>query len=211
MPRQFSVLVAAAVIGEEKGDSFPWLGLALRALHPGKAAWAAAVCSLSHSQLVLDPGPGYLTPSSPSTSRTQQPHAFSAPPAVTGPREQRSGWRMGMGSLGEAPGDSVFWPASESREFPKRPKRRGHQSRKTPDTLDLGWTHCPHPSRAVRSQAPPSCSCCGGIYSRSARGPGQAQYFGSDNSCSRWRNPGELSVPSRAALSPTGAPVPAPT
>lgn len=28
-------------------------GLALGALHPGKAAWAAAVCSLTHSQLFL--------------------------------------------------------------------------------------------------------------------------------------------------------------
>lgn len=35
----------------------------------------------------------------------------------------------------------MFLPVRQSREFPEL---RGHQSRKTPDTLDLGWTHHPH-------------------------------------------------------------------
>lgn len=73
MPRQFSVLVAAAVIGEEKGDSFPWLGLALRALHPGKAAWAAAVCSLSHSQLFLTLGQAASLPVPPPPQEPSSP------------------------------------------------------------------------------------------------------------------------------------------
>lgn len=35
----------------------------------------------------------------------------------------------------------MFLPVRQSREFPEL---RGHQSRKTPDTLDLDWTHHPH-------------------------------------------------------------------
>lgn len=72
---------------------------------------------------------------------------------------------MGVGSLGEALGDSMFWPAHSSREFPKR---RGYQSRETPDTLYLGWTHStPTPLESSLFQVPPLRSCLGGIYSLS--------------------------------------------
>lgn len=53
LPRQISVPNAAAVIGEGKGASFPWPGLALRALRPGKVAWAAAERFLTHPPLLL--------------------------------------------------------------------------------------------------------------------------------------------------------------
>lgn len=91
--KQHRVLVAAAVTGEEKGDSFPG--------RPGTRSpppWEGGLgcsCVLPHPlSAVLGPGPGCLPPSAPSTSRIFQRRAFSAPQLglAPGSRGQAGGW-----------------------------------------------------------------------------------------------------------------------
>lgn len=81
---------------------------------------------------------------------------------------------------------------------------RSHQRRKTPDTL--GWVRPPtltvwnHPSSMPRPSltlsAPPHGAAAGSVFIAPAvSGQGHVLYFGSDNSSSRWMNPGKAASP----------------
>lgn len=161
MPRQFRVLVAAAVTGEEKGDS-PLPGPGTRSPPPWEGCLGCS-CVLPHPlSAVLGRGPGCLTPSSPSTSRIWQPHAFpgrafSTPPAVTGPRERRSSWRMGMRSL-ERPWGTACSGLRASHGSFQSGEAITAEKHLTPWTWAGPIAHTP-PAPSP-SQAPPSCSCC---------------------------------------------------